>query len=250
MSSLNTSVNREPGATDSEPGGPITAATRRLVATAESFSDDDLGVPSLCPGWTRAHVLSHVARNADALVNLLTWARTGTPTYQYESADQRESDIDQGVGRPIQEVTDDLKASAERFARAVNDMPDDGWAQLVNKGPGGQGEAIPARRVLWSRLLEVEVHHVDLAADYSPADWPAGFVQRALAETMQNYTRRPNIPSFSVSAGQLAEQTRDGAETAVSGTPGAALSWLIGRSDGSDLTVTPAGELPALPAWK
>ena len=32
--------------------------------------------PSALPGWTRAHVLTHLARNADAMVNLLTWART------------------------------------------------------------------------------------------------------------------------------------------------------------------------------
>jgi maleylpyruvate isomerase len=35
--------------------------------------------PSALPGWSRAHVLTHVARNADAMINLLTWARTGRP---------------------------------------------------------------------------------------------------------------------------------------------------------------------------
>ena len=46
--------------------------------------------PSLLPGWSRGHVLTHLARNADGAVNLLTWARTGVETPQYVSQEQRE----------------------------------------------------------------------------------------------------------------------------------------------------------------
>jgi len=35
-------------------------------------------VPSLLPGWTRAHVLAHLARNADAMRNMLAGARSGS----------------------------------------------------------------------------------------------------------------------------------------------------------------------------
>ena len=43
------------------------------------MGDDAFAAPSALPGWSRAHVLTHVARNADAMINLLTWARTGVP---------------------------------------------------------------------------------------------------------------------------------------------------------------------------
>ena len=49
------------------------------------MGDDAFAAPSGLPGWTRAHVLTHVARNADAMINLLTWARTGVPTPAYAS---------------------------------------------------------------------------------------------------------------------------------------------------------------------
>ena len=39
------------------------------------MGDEAFAKPSSLPNWTRAHVLTHVARNADALINLLTWAR-------------------------------------------------------------------------------------------------------------------------------------------------------------------------------
>jgi hypothetical protein len=49
--------------------------------------------PSLLPGWSRRTVIAHVARNADALCNLLTWARTGVETPMYASAEAREAAI-------------------------------------------------------------------------------------------------------------------------------------------------------------
>src|SRR5947209_4673969 len=52
-------------------------STDRLLVSLDKLDDDAVGEPSLLPGWTRGHVLAHLARNADALVNLLTWARTG-----------------------------------------------------------------------------------------------------------------------------------------------------------------------------
>ena len=45
----------------------------------------------LLPGWTVGHVLTHVARNADAYTNLLTWARTGVETPAYASPEAREA---------------------------------------------------------------------------------------------------------------------------------------------------------------
>jgi maleylpyruvate isomerase len=67
----------------------VDRATDRLLATVSSLTGDDVAVPSLLPGWTRGHVLTHLARHADGGVNLLTWARTGVPTPQYESVARR-----------------------------------------------------------------------------------------------------------------------------------------------------------------
>lgn len=50
---------------------------RALAAAGDSIPDDGLAAASLLPGWPRTTLLAHLTRNADALVNLLTWARTG-----------------------------------------------------------------------------------------------------------------------------------------------------------------------------
>ncbi|HZC40516.1 MAG TPA: maleylpyruvate isomerase N-terminal domain-containing protein, partial [Streptosporangiaceae bacterium] len=72
----------------------IQHATGRLLDTIAGLTEAQARAPSLLPGWTRAHVLTHIARNADGLANLLRWARTGTQTPMYASAGARDADIE------------------------------------------------------------------------------------------------------------------------------------------------------------
>ena len=47
--------------------------------------------------WTRAHLLTHFARNADSLGNLLAWAETGVEQPMYGSGMARDDDIEAGL---------------------------------------------------------------------------------------------------------------------------------------------------------
>ena len=53
------------------------AGTELLLRAVGALPDDALAEPSRLTGWTRAHVVGHLARNAEALTRLATWARTG-----------------------------------------------------------------------------------------------------------------------------------------------------------------------------
>jgi hypothetical protein len=44
----------------------------------------------------------------------------------------------------------------------------------------------PAAQLLARRLVEVELHHCDLGAGYTPADWPPAFAAMELAEPMRS----------------------------------------------------------------
>lgn len=230
--------------------GPVSAATETLVATTDSLDADALRAASLCPGWTRGHVLAHVARNADALANLLNWANTGVETPMYPSAEARNADIEAGAKLSPAELAEDLKESAAGFAKAVSAMPEQGWERLVRTGPGGAGSAVPARRVMWLRLREVEIHHVDLDAGYEPANWPASFVDRALRESLRTCGRKDEMPQFTVVANGIREHVGGPDGPTVNGTAAGVLAWLTGRTSGSDLEVD-GGALPELPsgAW-
>jgi maleylpyruvate isomerase len=194
-------------------------------------------------------VLSHVARNADALGNLLRWATTGVETPMYPSADERAADIDAGAQRGPDEIVEDLRAAAERFSAVVTAVPDEAWERQVRMGAAAAGRTIPARRALWERLKELELHHVDLAAGYTPADWSPWFVDRALAETVRRFGRRDDVPELTLVVDGTTERLGSGGSLTVSGPATSMLGWLTGRTRGDGLDVDPAGPLPALPPW-
>ncbi|WP_182902116.1 maleylpyruvate isomerase family mycothiol-dependent enzyme [Microbispora sp. H10830] len=235
----------------------LTEATERLLATAARLTDEDLRAPSLLPGWTRGHVLAHIARNADSYVNLLAWARTGVRTPQYASARAREAGIEAGAGRPAGEQLADLRDSAERFAAAVGQMPAEAWTAPVS---GMNPPDHPAWYVPIRRLREVEVHHADLGAGYGWADWPETYVRRELYDTMLwlgDESPVGEVVALDPGTGEvLRTWTGLGDGPAVEGTPRELLAWLAGRTDGRGLRLaSPQGHLqqagrpPSPPPW-
>ncbi|WBB67398.1 maleylpyruvate isomerase family mycothiol-dependent enzyme [Micromonospora sp. WMMD812] len=228
--------------------GEVDDATSRLLRTAAAFDEADLAAASLLPGWSRGHVLAHLARNADGFVNLLTAARTGEARPMYASPAARSADIETGAARPPDAHLDDLRRSADRFADAVGEMPAEAWTATVETPRGPKVAAL----LMWGRLREVEVHHLDLATGYGPADWPEAFAHRLLHEAATDLAGRPDVPPmvlrFDGSRHELVIGGRDGAPV-IAGTAPDLAAWLIGRAGGDPLTVTPTGALPNPPEW-
>ena len=115
----------------------IDQATQRLLDRARIITEPDLRAPSLLPGWTRAHVLAHVARNADAMRNILVGVRTGQDRPGYTSAGSREAGIEQDAGRPARELTADLADSAMALRTVARQLP--GSGRPGRHGAGGRG---------------------------------------------------------------------------------------------------------------
>jgi maleylpyruvate isomerase len=223
----------------------VESATARLLRTAEDLDPLSVTAPSLLPDWTVGHVLTHVARNADAYTNLLTWARTGVQTPAYPSPAARADGIEAGAGRPLREQIEDIRTAHERFADAAAAMPAEAWT--FHLPPTG----LSAAAVPWARLREVEVHHVDLGAGYTPSDWSDAFALRLLREINSGATA--DTPAMILRPHGLDHPLTVGtAETppVISGPTRALAAWLAGRGDGADLTVSPDGALPAVPRWK
>jgi maleylpyruvate isomerase len=161
----------------------IDQATQRLLDDARIIREADLRAPSLLPGWTRAHVLAHVARGADATRNLLIGARSGQDRPAYASAQARAADIERGAAMAAKDLTADLADSAMALRAMARQLPDEAWlvqVRVLDSAP------FPAAGLLTWRLVEVELHHCDLGTGYSPADWPAAFAAMELPEPMRS----------------------------------------------------------------
>jgi len=217
--------------------------TSLLMRTAAGLDDESIRVASLCQGWTRAHVLSHLARNADALGNLVGWAVTGTPRAMYVSPEAREADIEGGSTRGAEEIFTDLEDSAARFASAATGLagvPEQVGVEMRagRKVLGGQLPTL--------RLMEVVFHHVDLEAGYTFADADPGFVRRATSVAVGRFSARDQAPSITLRSDEGDRWSiGDGAQE-VTGSNAALLLWL---ARGDRTRVSSVAPLPGLPSW-
>jgi maleylpyruvate isomerase len=220
----------------------IDAATARLLVTAKTLSDADVLAPSALPGWTRGHVLSHIARNADSLVNRLVSASTGVDIPQYPSPAARAAGIEAGAARPVGEQIRDIEEAHRRFTDAVDAVPPANWATELSGGTR-------ASKILEARLREVAIHHLDLDAGYSASDWPPLFALRVLVSVVSPFELRGISPLTLVPTDIDARIDVAGGSAIEARGPASALAtWLLGRDDGSTLSVT-GGPLPVPPAW-
>jgi maleylpyruvate isomerase len=176
----------------------IDQATQRLLDDARAIPETGLRAPSLLPGWTRAHVLAHLARNADAMRNLLIGARSGQDRAAYPSAHARDCDIEQGAASRAEDLVADLANSSMALRTMARQLPDQAWqvqVRMLDSAP------FPAAGLLTRRLAEVELHHCDLAVGYGPADWPATFAAMELTEPMRSQRQdRLRYPPQSIGA--------------------------------------------------
>ncbi|WP_181924073.1 maleylpyruvate isomerase family mycothiol-dependent enzyme [Streptomyces inhibens] len=231
----------------------VREATERLLVSVSKLDDAAIGEPSMLPGWTRGHVLAHVARNADALVNLLTWARTDVRTPMYADAEARDSAIERDADRSLATHLADMKESAARFDAAADALPPARRAFEVEMRNGvvERADRLPLRR-----LAEIELHHVDLGVGYTVEQLSPAFLDSELAFLSAiKFAGHPDLPALELRAddgrrwltGRPA--TAPGAGTTpvvVTGSAAALVGWLTGRGDGRELDSQGAA-LPAIP---
>ncbi|MBT2366690.1 maleylpyruvate isomerase family mycothiol-dependent enzyme [Streptomyces sp. ISL-10] len=215
----------------------VREATERLLTGVAALDSAAVAQPSRLPGWTRGHVLAHLCRNADALVNVLE----GRP--MYVSGEARDADIERDAPRPLAGQLDDLRTSAARFQDAGSAPAD--WERTVELRNGVTDRAA---RLPFRRLVEVELHHVDLGIGYELEDLPKDFTERETEFLAQRFTGAAGVPPTRIltTGGEWRTGGAEGPGVTVSGTPADVLGWLAGRRDGAALE-TVGGPLPALP---
>lgn len=198
-------------------------AHRRFIGRVESLDDEVLRQPSLLPGWTVAHVLAHVAGNADSHVRRTQAAIKGLMVDQYPGGmDGRAAEIEAAAQQPAPQLIADVRRSAQAVDEAWRAPLGEAWTRIT-RDVGGRERALselPARR--WQ---EVEVHLVDLGIGVSYRDWPDDFVAAWLPRVRAHMADR-------VAAGFDLPHFDDGRDE---------LAWLYGRLHRDDL--------PSLPPW-
>jgi maleylpyruvate isomerase len=181
------------------------AAQEALEADLEGLDDAGARRPSLLPGWSIGHVLTHIARNADSVVWRLDGAARGELRDQYPGGlEQRRDEIETGAGRPAVELVADVRTSSAGVARVMAGLPERAWGAASRTA---RGVVEPSRDAVFSRWREVVVHHGDLGL--GPVPLPPALVDTWLARELP----------------LLGERT----------DPSSLLAWVIGRGEAPEL---------------
>lgn len=199
-------------------------AHQRLLASLDDLTDEQAHRPSLLPGWTVGHVLTHLARNADSLTRLLERADRGEVAHQYDGGEAaRAADIEAGAGRPAAELTRDVRSTIWALEQQWATTSATGWA---GEGVGLKGP-IPMADLPSRRWRETEVHQVDLGLGFTTGGWPAEYVRLDLERLEMVWaSRRPmGLTELPEAALRLPVHER--------------LAWLLGRTEVPGLA--PAG---------
>jgi len=163
----------------------VRRATRQVLRSIDDLTEEQAEAPSRLPGWSRAEVITHLARNADGIRSMVEAATRGDVGQMYPSVEARAEGIAAGRGTPPAVLRADLRAAHDHLVDAWDALPAEGWDLT--------GRASMTRTMLdfvWVRRREVEIHHVDLDVGYESADWPVGFVAGALDEIFDSFALR------------------------------------------------------------
>ena len=217
-------------------------ATTRYLQALTVLDDESVRRPSLLPGWSRAHVVAHLSRNADAFTRVLGQVAAGEPASMYASAEARDADIADTVERlDLAGLVEDALASTARLTEAL-------WACAADpdtpytRVPGADrsfplhtvGTAAPGRGGDPPRRPRHRLHSRRLAGGLllAPGQAAAGRAGRSAGG--------PSMVLRSTDVDGL-WKFGEGQGPEIHGSVGDLAWWLVGRGGG-------AGSAPAAPA--
>lgn len=223
-----------------------------LLEALEGPGLDDAAArrPSLLPGWSVGHLLTHLARNADSHRRMIEAGAEDRVADQYPGGPaQRDGEIEAGAHRPAQELLDDLRTAELALQAAWDRVPPEVWARDSRRW-GTQPWPLAEQPFL--RWREVALHSTDLGvAGLTPDLWADAYVDHELRRQLAALA--PRLPGRLAVDVEVADRGWDVVVmgsgpgqpeplATAAGTSRQLLGWLVGRG-------TAPAAWPRLTAW-
>ncbi|MCD4850258.1 maleylpyruvate isomerase family mycothiol-dependent enzyme [Arthrobacter sp. AK01] len=216
----------------------------RLLA---KLDDSSVAEPSELPGWTRGHVLAHLAGISNAMGRQLEYARRGETVELYDGGmDGRTKAIELAAGHSLAQHTESLTSALGSAVSAFDALgPDDWQARIAYR----DGTVFDGGLALWRELT---IHASDLGLGFGPETWSRpfcehliGFLAARVPESRKFVLQPTGLPPRSIGSG--------GTSVAITGMLTDIAAWLAGREPSlGSLRATAAAdgvELPDLLPW-
>jgi maleylpyruvate isomerase len=199
---------------------------QKLLQSLETLTDEQCREPSALPGWTRGHVLSHLARNAESHVHVLQCAARGEVGEQYVGgAKARKMGIESHATDSAESLVAEVRKSIYALEGQWAVTNSDGWQ---GHGINSAGASIAMSDIVFLRWREVEVHHADLALAFTFANWNSTYVRYELDRQVMMW--RASKPMGLTPVPKVALQL----------SPNERLAWFLGRTEVEGLPKPPS----------
>lgn len=186
-----------------------------LLRTVDDLPDAAFAAPSHLPGWSRAHVVAHLALNARSHVGLFVAAARGEQGEQYPGGvPARAAAIEEWSAREPAALRADLRRAVYELEGAWAGASAEAWQ---GTGISPSGVVVSIADLPFLRWRETLVHTVDLDGGIGFDSWPALWVRLELdRQRMAWAASHPmGLTQLPAAANALDDRTR--------------LAWLLGR---------------------
>ncbi|MEU2262041.1 maleylpyruvate isomerase family mycothiol-dependent enzyme [Streptomyces sp. NPDC019645] len=222
------------------PVAAVIEAHRTLERFVAGLSDQQVAEASALPGWSRGHVLAHLADNAQMFARLAEHALRGELVAGYGGGvDERNAIIEATAGRSAAEHRAELAAHTARLEAAWARATDVDWSRPVTFRNADLAATV------FARWREAWIHLADLELGVRPDDWP-----EELAAHVIDFLLGRLPAGTRVDAEDMGRQWSVGdgpPRTVVTGGVRDLAAWLAGRTP--VLAPVAAEELPPLGPW-
>lgn len=215
----------------------------RVRTTVEGLSDDQVREPSRLPGWTRGHVLAHLAGFAAAAERQVLRAIQGEDPGEFYDGGRpaRDAAIEAGAGADADEHITRVRAAMDRMEGLLDLLDED-----VLRRPTGfkHGLSVEAVVLAWWREFSIHLTDLDLGAEHTL--WGP-----ELREHLVGYltARVPDGVQLDLEPTDVDEPRRlgQGHVVRVRGAANDLVAWLAGRDPLAPVTADNGGTVVPLP---
>jgi maleylpyruvate isomerase len=151
----------------------VRTAHRRFVVAVSGLSPDELAAASVLPGWTRAHVIAHVADGGRAFAALTEAALRGETVALFPGGVAERNEIIEKLAVSPDLMTH-LSDGIARLEAAWELCGPADWTRPVRFRNGDLAGTV------YARWREVWIHLVDCVVGVTPADWPVELATHAI----------------------------------------------------------------------
>jgi maleylpyruvate isomerase len=213
----------------------VEASVERLNVVLAELDDEAVRAPSGLPGWSRGHVLTHVANFSEAMTRQVDEARAGRLIDMYDGGrPARDAAIEAGAGRSAEALKHHVSTACAGLLAAWEKVDD--WSRPVRHRDSDLATTV------YAAWREYEVHLVDLALQPTSDDWSEEFCLHLLDFLRP---RTPDGIHLILDAGHIRWENGSGEDRLLTGTLPTLTSWLAGRALAHPIT----GNLPDLNPW-